>query len=84
MYWKHLFGIVAASVAIIVSLGQAINAVKKSNYHKKLRDGHASNDTLKEVFADDVRHFRRVGLLWLIGVVGALATLIAEVIDAQV
>jgi hypothetical protein len=90
--WKHILAIVAAAIAIVVSLGQAINAFKKSRHHDTLRKELESqadstlseaSSKLKRVLQDDVKHFRRVGNLWSIGFVGVLATLIAEIIDTQ-
>lgn len=90
--WKHIFAIVAAGIAILVSLGQAMNAFKKSRHHDGIRkelEGQAdsilsqADSRLKNVLEDDVKHFRRVGNLWFIGFVGVLVTLIAEIIDTQ-
>jgi hypothetical protein len=91
--WKHISAIAAAVIATLVSLGQAINAIKKSRRHDGLRkefQGEAdstlsqANSKLESVLEDDVKHFRRVGVLWFIGFVGVLATLTAEIIDTQI
>ena len=95
--WKHIVAILAAVAAIALTFAQARNARKKSrtqdSLHKDLQgqaegqaDGTLSqaHRTLKGVLEDDVKHFSRVGTWWYVGLGGALATLIAEIIDTQV
>jgi hypothetical protein len=83
--WKHFAAILAAVLAIALSLGQATNALKKSRDHSNglQADGklHQADNTLKEVLKYDIDHFRRVGGWWFVGAGGAVATLIAEILD---
>ena len=81
--WKHGLAVVAAGLAILLSLGQAINAFRKSCKHKGFQSQLQGqpDSTLKSVLDDDVKHFLWVGILWFVGFAGAAATLIAEIID---
>jgi hypothetical protein len=90
--WKHIVAILAAVAAVVVSFGQAKNAKKKSGTQEdKYKELVAQADspssqvhiTLRGVLADDVDHFSRVGTWWYVGLGGALATLLAEIIDTQ-
>jgi hypothetical protein len=64
-HWKHTLAVVAAVLAILLSLGQAENAFKKSHKHNGFRKNSQPDSTLKDVLDDDVKHFLRVGILWV-------------------
>jgi hypothetical protein len=77
---KHALAVLGTVTAALASFTQGRTAKTKSNYHGG-QWGTVNDADLKSAHADDFHHFKMVSLWWYTFFVGAVAAVVAEVVD---
>jgi hypothetical protein len=82
---QHFLAVSGTVVALFASIFQGRRAKIKSTKSKEHQDvlsrEEGASETLKSILEDDIKHFKKVGGLWYVFVVGASVAVVAEGLD---